>query len=118
MLVHWLQRALQLLYKQGGGGWDAHNGQQLPSERGRVREAASPPLPLLPRVGTGPGFGVCLNPAPFWDFTSQLLTAVVKHHGATWARPGPWCGGCVTWAQGGGRMDLGRAQFPFQDNGV
>lgn len=31
---------------------------------------------------------------------------------------GPWCGGCVPWALGRGRMDLGMAQFPFQDNGV
>lgn len=100
------------------GGWDAHNELELPSERGCVREAASPPLPLFPRVGTAPGLEVCLIPAPFWDFTSQLLTAVVKHHSAAWVRPGPWCGDCVPWALGWGRMDLGRAQFPFQDNGV
>lgn len=90
------------IFKQGGGGWDAHNGQELPSERGCVREAASPPLLLFPRVGTAPGLGVCLKPASFCGFASQLLTAVVKHHRAAWAMPGPWCGGCVTWASGRG----------------
>lgn len=66
----------------------------------------------VPSVGTAPGFGVCLNPEPFWDFTSRLLTAVVKRHDATCARDGtPAWGGCGTRAPGEG-TDPGRARSP------
>lgn len=101
------------IYKQGGG-WDAHNEQELPSECGYVREAASPPLPLFPRVGTAPGLGACLNPAPFWDFTSQLLTAVVKHHGAAWTRPGPGVGTVSLGLRAGGGWTWEGLGFPFR----
>uniref|UniRef100_A0A8D2MRS9 RING-type E3 ubiquitin transferase n=1 Tax=Zonotrichia albicollis TaxID=44394 RepID=A0A8D2MRS9_ZONAL len=48
------------------------------------------------------------DPSTTLGLTSQLLTAVVKHHGAAWARPGPCCGVVsLGLGAGGGRAGAG-----------
>lgn len=91
------------IYKRGGRGWDAHNEQERPRERGRVRETALSSSATIPSAGTAPGIGVCLNPEPFWEFTSQFLAAVVKRHGAACAREGTLARGAASpglWERG------------------
>lgn len=105
------------IYKRGGRGWDAHNEQELPGEHGRVGGAALPSSATVPSGETAPGFGVCLNPEPFWDFTSQLLAAVVKRHGAACARDGTPAWG-LRHPGSGGEDRPGKGSVPSQDDGV
>lgn len=88
------------------------------AKRGWVREAALPSFATVPSVSTAPGFGVCLSPEPFWDFTSHHLAALVKCHSAVCAWDGTPVGGALHHL-GSGREDRsGKGSVPSWDDGV